>query len=344
MAMDKKKMSVVLKKYQWPLLGLFLGLLILFPFLASGMSLRVGSTILIYCVLVMGNMIISGFTGMLNMGMAAFYGVGAYASALLSVDLHLPFGACFLLAGIISAACGLLIAIPCLRVETDFLSLITIAFANVFTAILNNWTSLTRGPMGIPAIPPAELFGLKFNTPIRSFYLMLSVVILTYLILNNLIKSRVGRALQATRDNEIGARSVGINIKRQKVLAFGIGTFFAGLAGSLMAHYIGFVGPSNFTFDESLLIMQMCIIGGLGSMPGAIIGATFFVIMPEIIRPLAQYRIGVGGFIMILCMLFRPQGIMGSRAFAGKGGFQEKIRAYLRRSQCEKGDNTCPKA
>ena len=131
----------------------------------------------------------------------------------------------------------------------------------------------------------------------------------------------------ATRDDEIGARSVGIDVKRCKIISFTIGTALAGFAGSLMVHYIGFVGPSNFTFDESLLIMQMCIIGGLGSLPGAIFGAAFFVIMPEIIRPLAVYRLGIGGLIMTLCMLFRPQGFLGSQAFAGNGGFQEKIRA-----------------
>lgn len=329
--MDIERLKAAAKQHRRLLTAVLFAAVIVFPLVSSGMTIRVGTNIMIYAILTMGAMLICGYTGMLNQGMAAFYGVGAYASALLAVNFDLPFILCFLAAGIITALVGLLIAVPCLRVETDFLSLITIAFANIFTAILNNWTSLTRGPAGVPGIPPAELFGFKFNTPVRSFYLMFGVVVLTYVILNNLINSRIGRALQAVRDNEIGASSVGVNVNRNKVLAFAIGTFFAGLAGSLMAHFIGFVGPTNFTFDESLLVLQMCIIGGLGSMPGAIIGAAFFVIMPELIRPLAVYRVGVGGVIMILCMLFRPQGIMGSRAYAGKGGFQEKIRSFLRR-------------
>lgn len=309
--------------------GVFFAFLIIFPFASSGMLIRVLSTVMIYCILAMGNMLISGHTGMLNMGHAAFYGVGAYVSALLSVQLQLPFIVCFILAGIVSGLCGFLIAFPCLRVQTDFLSLITIAFGNVFLTIVLNWMSVTRGPMGIPSIPRAAIFGFKFNTPVRYYFLLLVFVIVIYIALKNIIDSKIGRALQATRDDEIGASSVGINIKRHKVLAFTVGTFTAGLAGSLMVHYIGFVGPNNFSFDESLLIMQMCIIGGLGSLPGAIVGASFLIIMPEIIRPLAVYRIGIGGLIMILCMLFRPQGILGSRAFASDGGIQARIKQKL---------------
>ena len=339
---------IMLHIRQWALahkricVGVMLTLLVLFPFtVRTGMPVRVVSTIMIYCLLTMGNMLISGHTGMLNMGHAAFYGVGAYTSALLSVNLGAPFAVCFLAAGITTGLCGFLIAFPCLRVQTDFLSLITIAFANVFVAILNNWVSVTRGPMGVPGVPTAQLLGYKFDTPLRYYFLLLTVVTIVYVLLRNLVKSKVGRAMQATRDDEIGARAAGINVKRQKVLAFTVGTFVAGLAGSLMAHYIGFVGPGNFTFDESLLVMQMCILGGLGSLPGAIVGASFMTVMPEFIRPLAQYRLGVGGLIMILCMLFRPQGILGSRAFAGDSGLQDKIKQkllILRMSNREKED------
>ncbi|MCI8551790.1 MAG: branched-chain amino acid ABC transporter permease [Lawsonibacter sp.] len=319
------------------LLAVFLGALVVFPQVSGGIIVRVGTNIMIYSIITMGEQLICGYTGMLNQGMAAFYGVGAYASALLALNLNLPWFVCFLGGGLIAALVGVLIAIPCLRVETDFLSLITIAFANIFTAILNNWTSLTRGAAGIPSIPAASLFGFKFQSSASNFYLILGVTILIYVFLNNLIHSRIGRAFMAVRDNEIGASSVGIKINRYKVLSFGIGTFCAGLAGSLMAHYIGFVGPTNFTFDVSLLILQMCIIGGLGSMPGAIVGAAFFTIMPEIIRPLAVYRVGVGGVIMILFMLFRPQGLLGSKAYAGKGGFEAQMKEFLRRrkEKCE---------
>lgn len=326
--LDWKKLFL---KHKLLLTGLFLAALILFPLVTtSEFSKRVVSTVMIYCILAMGNMIISGYTGMLNMGQAAFYGVGAYISALLSVQFQLPFLLCFLLAGIGAGLCGFLLAFPCLRVQTDFLSLITIAFANVFLTVVMNWVSVTRGPMGIPSIPSPSLFGFEFDSPNRMYFLLFTVTVGVYILLSHIIHSKIGRALQATRDDEIGARSVGINVKRQKIFAFVVGTFCAGLAGSLMAHYIQFVGPSNFTFDESLLVMQMCIIGGLGSLPGAIVGASFMMIMPEMIRGLAVYRIGVGGLIMILCMLFRPQGIMGSQAFAGSSGLQDQLKRRLK--------------
>lgn len=323
------KIKDFLNKYKGILLAIMMLLLLICPLFISGMALRVLSTIFIYCILAIGNMVITGYTGMLNMGQAAFYGVGAYTSAILSTTIGLPFIVCFFAAGLLTGLFGMMIAIPCLRVRTDFLSLITIAFANIFTAILLNWTSLTRGPMGIPAIPKASIFGYTFYSSVQYYYLLLFFTVFFYVVISNLMNSKVGRMFEATRDDEVGARSIGINVKNIKVVSFTIGTSLAGFAGSLMVHYIGFVGPSNFTFDESLLIMQMCIIGGLGSLPGAVLGAAFFVIMPEIIRPLAVYRLGIGGLIMTLSMLFRPQGFLGSPAFAGKGGFQEKLRSYF---------------
>lgn len=340
MNMTMKVLKETAKKHKKLILGIMFVLLIIFPQVTSGMVTRVGSTILIYSILVMGEQLICGYTGMLNQGMAAFYGVGAYTSALLAVTFGLPWIVCFLAAGLMSALVGILIAVPCLRVETDFLSLITIAFANIFTAILNNWPKLTRGAAGIPSIPHMEIFGIEFTSAAANFYVILAVTVLVYVLLDNLIKSRIGRAFMAVRDDEIGAKSVGIRINSYKVLSFAIGTLCAGYAGSLMAHYINFVGPTNFTFDVSLLILQMCIIGGLGSMPGAIVGAAFFTIMPELIRPLAVYRVGVGGIIMILFMLFRPQGLLGSKAYAGKGGLEAQMKEFIRRQKEKRSRST----
>lgn len=335
--MNMTNIRAIFSKNKRPLSLALLACIVIYPFLVSDFLIRVVTTVFLYCILTLGNMVISGHTGMLNMGHAAFYGVGAYISAVLSVNYGVPFIVCFLLAGLGAGICGLLVSIPCLRLSTDFLSLITIAFSNVFLTIVRNWMDVTRGPMGIPAIPPATLFGFAFDTPVSSYFLIFAVALLTYLLLNNLIKTKLGRAMQATRDDEIGAQSVGVKTNRYKILAFAVGTAFAGLAGSLMVHYIGFVGPNNFTFDESLLIMQMCILGGLGSQPGAVVGAAFLTIIPEVIRPLATYRIGLGGLIMILCMLFRPQGILGSRAFAGDSGIQDRIKHRLQKMRLSRG-------
>lgn len=314
------------QKYKKFWIGLMFLLLIVAPFVTTNLQKRVMTTIFIYCLLSMGNMLISGHTGMLNMGHAAFWGVGAYISAVLQLRFDLPFLVCFVLAGIGTGLCGLLVSIPCLRLDTDFLSLITTAFSYIFLAVARNWMDVTRGPMGLTAIPAVEIFGYTFKSATQNYFLMLVMAVICYILMSNIVKSKIGRAMQATRDDEIGARSVGVKTDFYKILAFVIGTTLAGLAGSLYASYIGYISPNNFVYDQSLTIMQMCIIGGLGSMPGSIIGAVFFVVMPELIRPLAVYRVGVGGVIMIAFMLFRPQGILGSRAFACESGIQEKIK------------------
>ena len=320
------KFFQVSKQHKKFWIGLMFVLLIIAPFVTSNLQKRVLTTIFIYCLLSMGNMLISGHTGMLNMGHAAFWGVGAYIAAVLQLQFDSPFLICFVLAGIGTGLCGLLVSIPCLRLDTDFLSLITTAFSYIFLAVARNWMDVTRGPMGLTAIPQVEIFGFKFESATENYFLMLAVAVICYILLDNLVKSKVGRAMQATRDDEIGSRSVGVKTDFYKILAFVIGTTLAGFAGALYASYIGYISPNNFVYDQSLTIMQMCIIGGLGSMPGSIIGAAFFIIMPEVIRPLAVYRVGVGGVIMIAFMLFRPQGILGSRAFACESGIQERIK------------------
>ena len=319
---------------KWPVLIVCLVLLVAAPIVIQhGLVLTVMIYIMLYSILSMGDMVILGYGGMLNMGHTAFYGVGAYVSALLALHTDLPFIACFLIAGIAAALFGFLLSVPCLRVSADFLGLIILAFLELFKAVVTNWTAVTRGPMGLVGIPSASLFGFEFNTQIRFYYLIFVVLILVYFILSRMMKAPFGRALQATRDDEIGARAVGIDVNRQKVYAFVVGAAVAGLAGSLFAHYVGFIAPNSFALDATLLITQMCILGGLGSLKGAIFGAAFFTIMPEIIRPLAEYRVGVGGVIMLLVILIRPQGVLGSRAFAGKGGIFGNLGRQLKRRQ-----------
>ena len=332
-----KKIISALTKYQKILILLLVLCAALFPQVVhNGLVLRAVVTIMIYCLLSLGNMVITGYCGLLHIGHAAFYGVGAYTSAILATSYNVPFIYCFIAAGIMTAIAGFLISLPCLRVHVDFLSLITLAFAQFFIAVCNNWMSVTRGPVGIKDIPFASLFGFEFNSQVRFYYLALGVLIIIYFLLNNLMKSKTGRAMIAIRDDEISAKTMGIDVNKYKILAFVIGALLAGFAGSMMAHYLRFIGPTAFSIDASLLLMQMCILGGLGSLPGAIIGSAFFIIMPEIIRPLAIYRVGLGGVIMLLVMLIRPQGILGSQAFAGKGGIlSNRFKRHFRKAKPE---------
>lgn len=293
----------------------------------SGILMRIVCLIFINSLLSMGLMVITGYTGMLNMGHAAFYGIGAYTAAILALRFHQSFLVCMLAAGVGAGLAGLLISIPCLKVGTDFLSLITIAFSELFQTVILNWMDVTRGPMGLPGIPPIVIANFTFDTYPRIYYLFLVIAVLVYIALSNIVNSRVGRSLKAIRDDEICARAQGINVRFYKILAFVLGTIPAGFAGAMIAFLVQFVGATTFNLDASLLLMNMVILGGLGSLPGAIVGATFFVGFTELIRTLNIYRIGVGGITMIILMLIRPQGIMGSKAFAGIGGLEN---AFLR--------------
>lgn len=286
----------------------------------SDFILRIIVTSLIYSIASMGNMVIVGYCGLLTCGHGAFYGLGAYVSAVLAVKFELPFAACFLCAILGSMLFGFLIALPCLRVDVDFLSLITIAFAQIFNAVVKNWTPVTGGARGVVGIPTPEIFGISITTQRGFYFLIIIIAIIVYILLKNLMSSSVGRAMMAVRDDEIGAKAMGIDVNKYKILAFVIGSTVAGIGGALFAHYLRYIGPTSFTLDLSLLFMQMIILGGLGSLEGAVVGAFFFTIIPEIFRPLAVFRMGIGGLIMLLVILVRPQGLLGSKAFAGKGG------------------------
>ncbi len=288
--------------------------------------LRLFTTTYIFSIVCFGNMLVVGYTGMLCLGFVAFYGIGSYAGALAAKELGFGFLLSVLFAGIVAAIVGFVISLPCLRLSVDFVGLITTSFLNIFLAIARNWRSLTGGPNGVTGIPRPVIFGYRIASVTSFYYLMLIFMVLSFILLNNIIHSKYGRMLQGIRDNELGAVSVGVDSRKMKIFAFTVGSLFAGIAGSLYSFYISAINPDNFIFNISTQIMQMCVLGGMGSLPGAVIGAAFFTVVPELYRSLALYRIGLGGIIMVLCMLFRPQGLLGSRAFAGDKGFADRIK------------------
>ncbi len=332
-----KNVSTFFSKRKKMITALSVILLLLLPILfqKSGLVLRVFNYIMIYSLIAIGLMIITGYTGMINMGQAAFYGIGGYIAAILATTYNQPWWVCFLAAMLGSGIMGFLLSLPCLKVASDFLSLMTIAFGEIFQTVILNWVSVTRGPMGIPRIPSIEFFGYRLKSSIEYYYLILIILVITYLFAQNIMNSRYGRIFCAIRDDELGAQAQGININRYKVIAFVLGTIPAGMAGALMVHYINFAGHAMFTNDVSLLLMNMIILGGLGSLKGAVFGAAFFVGITELIRPLYIYRVGFGGAIMILVMLFKPQGVFGSIAFAGQGGWMGIINRFRKRRELE---------
>jgi len=277
----------------------------------------------IYAVLAMSLNLITGYTGMLNLGHAAFFAIGAYTSVLL-VMAGFPFWFGFIAAGLVAAFFGVLLSIPSLRLRGDFLAIATLAFGEIIRAILLNWTELTRGPLGIPGIPKPEFFGLVFEELWQYFALVLVVAAATYFVLRWLLNSRFGIALKAIRENELVASSLGKNVVKHKVMAFALGAFFAGLAGSLFAHYITFIDPSSFALAETILILLMVVLGGMGSLAGSIAGAIILILLPEPLRFIGLPSSMVGPLrqiiyasLLIAIIVKRPKGILGKKWFGG---------------------------
>lgn len=290
-------------------------LLLIVPEIApNNYVLRVIIAIIIDVPLALSQNLITGFGGMLTLGQAAFYGIGAYTSALLVMRMGVPWPLAFLSAGLMAGIFGLLVGIPTLRVGSDYLTLMTIGFGEIFRIVALNWMALTRGPMGLPGVPPPEIGSFVFDTDIKMYYLYLLITVSCYFFMHRLTRSHVGRALIAIREDETAAASMGVNVPYYKVLAFAFGSMWAGFSGSMLAHFIVFVGPMTFDIDESLLHMQMAILGGLGSLPGSVLGAAILVSIPQIFQPLYEYRMLINGALMVGLMAWRPQGIMGKMA------------------------------
>lgn len=289
--------------------SLLLFVLMALPFFLRDYFLDVAILSGIYIILALGLNVVVGFTGLLNLGFVAFYAVGAYSYALLNVKLGLGFWQALPLSLALTTLSGFILAIPALRLRGDYLAIVTLGFGEIVRLILNNWDSLTGGPNGISGIASPHLFGLPMGTLNRYYYLILAAALLTYVVVSRIRSSRIGRAWIAIREDEIGASSMGINTMRYKLYSFAFGAFWAGLAGALFAAKMRFVSPESFTFMESVLILCMVILGGLGSIGGVIIGSVALVVLPEVLREVQSFRMIALGAGLILIMIFRPQGL-----------------------------------
>jgi len=221
-----------------------------------------------------------------------------------------------------AALIGLIIGFPSLRLKGDYLALATFGLGVIVYSVAKNWVSLTRGPMGLPGIPSFSIFGYEFSKVWHYLVIVLVFVVLTYFVIRRVVNSPFGRTLQAIREDEVAALAMGKNVNKYKLTVFVIGAFFAGIAGSLYAHYITFIDPSSFTVMESIMILLMVVFGGMGSLGGSFVGAAILVILPEMLRFLgmpisiaAPLRQMIYGLLLIILMLKRPQGILGKYRF-----------------------------
>jgi len=270
----------------------------------------------IYIIFALSYDIVVGYLGMLSLAHPAFYGVGAYTSALLVMRLDTPFILAFAVAGILALIVALVVGYPALRLSYHSFAIVTLAFTLIMRVVWINWESLTRGPMGIPGVPRPRLdvpfLGqIPIDTPARYYYFILILATLTCLFVYLMIRSRVGRALLSIRENEVLAETLGVNAFKYRMIAFAMGAFFAGLAGSFTAHYITFVGPEFTDFYYITMLLIMVILGGSGTIHGVILGAIVFTFVPEYLRITPEFRDVIYGVILLLTIIFMPEGIGG---------------------------------
>lgn len=270
----------------------------------------------IYILLAMGLNLLTGYTGQLSLAHASFFGVGAYTSAILTVTHGWGFWPAIFAAATLAGICGIFLGFPALKLKGPYLVMSTIGFVHITHELFLNWVGVTRGPMGITGIdfPPGFTLGstaVDFSIPHHYFYLVLFWIVLIFTFSYSLINSKMGRALKAIRENDIAAECLGINLKSYKLIAFSVGAIFAGVAGSLYVHYIGYVSPDSFTLAESINILVMVILGGMGTLLGPVVGAVGVTFLLENMRFLAEYRLIIYGVILMLIMFVAPGGLMG---------------------------------
>lgn len=261
---------------------------------------QVLTTMGIFLIAALGLHLITGVTGQFSFGHAAFMSIGAYSSALMTIYLHTPFFLNLIAGGLLAALFGILLGIPSMRLTGDYLGITTLGFGEIVRIIFINM-KITGGAMGLGGIPK--------ETNIAIVYIL---VVLTVFSLYRIQNSRFGRALAAIREDEIAAETMGINVYWYKIKAFAVGTFFAGISGALFAHMMQYLNPSDFGFARSFDILNFVVLGGLGSIPGTILGTAVLSLAPEFLRFVKEYRMLIYGAMMILMMIFRPYGLLGN--------------------------------
>ena len=284
-------------------------LLLLIPLLVliwadSGYWYRVATTAAIFSLLAGSANLLTGVSGLMSLGHAAIYGLGAYTTALLGSYLDWTPWLTIPLAGLIAALIGVLVTMPALRLVSIYFAVATLGIGEIIYVSLLNWVDFTRGPMGITDIPT-----LRVNDQEQTFWLILVITVVSFWLIHRTAHSYFGNALRAMREDDQSIQAMGLSPFRLKVQVLSISFFFAGIAGALWAHATGYISPGDFKFDQSILVLAMIVVGGLGSLPGSIIGAVLLISLPEVLRPIGDYRMLLVGLVMFVVILFRPKGL-----------------------------------
>lgn len=275
----------------------------------------------LYVIMALGLNVVIGFAGLLDLGFVAFYAMGAYTSGLLTTKLGLSFWVALPAGALVATASGILLGFPALRLRHDYLALVTIGFGEIVRILANNLDFITGGPSGMTGIKPPTLFGYQFakatyvgtlQVPPQAnyYYLVLAAGIATVWVASRLENGRLGRAWAAVREDQLAAASLGIDVPRAKLLAFAVGACFGGISGVIFANMNTFISPESFGFYQSVIILGMVVFGGMGNIAGVVVGAIALTVIPEKLREYEHYRLLIFGLVLVLMMLFRPEGLL----------------------------------
>ncbi|MCA0255095.1 MAG: branched-chain amino acid ABC transporter permease [Proteobacteria bacterium] len=287
-------------------------LIVATPFLPN-YYIRVANSLLIYILLGIGLNIVIGYAGLLDLGFVAFYAVGAYTYALLAspqLDLHLPFLVIVCIAAFLGMITGVLLGIPVLKLRGDYLAIVTLGFGEIIRIVINNVDWLTGGPKGIARLDKASILGVDLARPVEIYWLLLVTVLGVGLFVWRLERSILGKAWAAIREDQDAARGIGINTTTAKLAAFATSATIGSIAGTIFAASQRFVSPESFSLQESVLIVLMIVIGGIGNILGIAAGAAILILLPEMLRELAEWRILFLGILMVVLIIVRPAGIV----------------------------------
>jgi len=308
------------------------GFVLAFPFIFSLYQTNIMITALIYVITGLGLNIVVGLAGLLDLGYVAFYAVGAYSYALLNYHFGLGFWAALPIGAGLGLIFGVLLGFPVLRLKGDYLAIVTLGFGEIIRLILENWNEFSFGPSGIANIPRPGFFGIEMSLQQATIYLYFVMIILalgTIFVVRRLQDSRIGRAWIALREDEVACQAMGIDKTRTKLSAFAMGATWAGMAGVVFAAKTTFINPASFTLWESITILCVVVLGGMGSVIGVIFGALTLILLPEYLRVFSEYRLLVFGAVLVVMMVFRPGGIVSQvrRTYQFKGTAPDKPNA-----------------
>jgi branched-chain amino acid transport system permease protein len=279
--------------------------------LGQGYLFRLAELTMIFVILATSLNLLTGTAGLVSLGHAAFYAIGAYTTAIVSLRFGAGLEATLPASALITGLVALLVAIPAIRLVRIFFTVATLSVGEIINVVITNWDALTQGPMGLRGIPPASLCGFDLGSRLGTYYVIAAVCAGTTWVVWRLTHSYYGSALRALRDDDQSAGAMGIAVGRLKVGACAISGALAGVAGCLLAHSTGYISPDMFGIDESILMLTMVVVGGLGSVPGAVLGAVAMVLVPELGREAGHFRMVIVGLVLYLAILLRPTGVLG---------------------------------